>query len=397
MNREDAVRFLTGLPKLAGKASLERIKKVLNDFGNPQESLRVIHIAGTNGKGSTAAMVAQMLLAAGYRVGLFVSPYIHRFEERIQINGQPIDGVSLAALTERILPYGAQLSAFEAITAVGFLYFKESKCDWVVLETGLGGRFDATNTVSQPVLSVLTTIDLDHTELLGDTVAQIAGEKCGIIRTGGCVVSAPHQDPEALAVIRAVCAQCRAQLAVAKPAMIVSEEIGVLRICHGGETYSLAMTAHYQAENAATALCVAEQLGIPTAARRAGLERAVLPGRFEWVQKNVLLDGAHNPNGVAALCKSLRRITHPEQVTVVLGMLPDKNREAALPLLAQVCHKMIVVPVHTARGDDGRALFAMAQNYIKEVSYCTTVQEALLNVQTEIACVCGSLYLLGEI
>lgn len=397
MNWEEAVRFLTTLPKTAGAASLDRIKDVLNRLGNPEAGLRVVHLAGTNGKGSTAAMIAKMLEAAGNRVGLFISPYIYRFEERIQINGKPIDGEALARLTERVAPLCGSLAAFEAVAAVGFLYFQEERCDWVVLETGLGGRFDATNTVPHPVLSVLTHIDLDHTELLGDTVTEIAREKCGIIRQNGCVVSAPHQSAEALAVIEKTCREQGAALHIAPPVTILEEGVGVLRIRQEGEEYDLAMTAHYQAENAAMALCAAACLNLPVSARREGLRRAVQPGRFEWVQKNLLLDGAHNPNGIAALCESLKRITRPEQVTVVLGMLPDKEREAVLPLLSEVCRRLIIVPVHTLRGDDGRELFALAQGYHPEVSYCETVKDAVAQADSEVVCVCGSLYLLGEV
>lgn len=397
MTYNEAVSFLTSLPRMAGAPGLERISAVLERLGNPQNSLRVIHIGGTNGKGSTAAMVAGMLEACGKKVGMFVSPYIHSFSERIQINGKPIAENALVRLTERLLPYKDRLTAFEAVTAVGFCYFKEEKCDWVVLEVGLGGRFDATNTVAKPVLSVLTHIDLDHTELLGKTVQKIAYEKCGIIRPNGRVVTTPQQHPEALAVIRDVCAEKEATLHVAKAVTIEKESRGCLEIRQREEVYALGMTAHYQAENAATALCVAECLGIPQEARHRGLLKAVMPGRFEWRNEHLVLDGAHNPNGIIALCSCLQRVTLPEEVCVVLGMLPDKEQEVALPFLRRICRQIIIVPVHNARGDSGRELYRMVKRYFPKAEYCSDVKTAIAQSERDVTVVCGSLYLIGEI
>ena len=228
MTGEEAVLELTGLPKTVGAPTLERIKRILDELGNPQEVPKVIHIAGTNGKGSVAAMISEMLRADGHKVGTFISPYIHSFYERIQINGRPIPAETLARLWERVRPLAADGVAFEAVTAVGFLYFAEENCDYLVLETGLGGRFDATNTVKNPLLSVLTHIDLDHTELLGDTVEKIAAEKCGILRAGGRAVTTPHQNPDALEVIREHCRRLKTDLQIAAPAEILREERGVL-------------------------------------------------------------------------------------------------------------------------------------------------------------------------
>ncbi len=397
MTYDEAVSFLTTLPRMAGTPTLERMSAVMEELGNPQDSLKFIHIAGTNGKGSTAVMIAKMLEAAGHRVGMFTSPYIHSFTERIQINGAPIDEKTLVRLTHKLIPYQDRLTAFEAVTAVGFCYFKEEKCDWVVLEVGLGGRFDATNIIKNPVLSVLTHIDLDHTELLGNSVTKVAQEKCGIIRPEGVVVTTPQQHPEALGVIRKVCAQKRAQLRIAKAVTVESEYRGRLEIRQGDEVYALGMTAHYQAENAATALCVAECLGLSQEARHRGLLKAALPGRFQWKNDHLLLDGAHNPNGIIALCSCLQRITLPEEVCIVLGMLPDKNREEALPFLGRVSNKILVVPVHNARGDNGKSLFRAVKKLRTEAAWYPDVKTAIEHADREVVVVCGSLYLLGEV
>ena len=396
MTGEEAVSELTGLPKTVGAPTLERIKRILDELGNPQEVPKVIHIAGTNGKGSVAAMVSEMLRADGHKVGTFISPYIHSFYERIQINGRPIPAETLARLWERVRPLATGAVAFEAVTAVGFLYFAEENCDYLVLETGLGGRFDATNTVKNPLLSVLTHIDLDHTELLGDTVEKIAAEKCGILRAGGRAVTTPHQNPDALEVIREHCRRLKVDLQIAAPAEILREERGVLELEWCGTVYSLGMTARYQAENAATALCAGQRLGVSAAAMERGLRLARQPGRFEWVNERLVLDGAHNPNGIAALCESLGRVTKPDEVCVVLGMLPDKERMSALPMLSRVAEELIVVPVHTPRGDDGRPLYEEGKKYFKKVSYCESAKEAVAMTDKTV-CVCGSLYLLSEV
>lgn len=398
MEYTEAIKLLTGLPRTAGAPGLERISYVLEQLGDPQEQLRVIHLAGTNGKGSTAMMIAKMLETEGHRVGLFISPYIREFTERIQINGKSISPRDLVRLTEKILPYIGQLTAFEAVTAIGFCYFLEQKCDWVVLETGLGGRFDATNTVTAPVLSVLTHMDLDHTELLGDTIAHIAREKCGIIRPRGRVITTPQQHPAALSVIREVCVQQAAQLTIARAVRVFREDRGVLEIEQDGVVYDLAMTAHYQTENAATALSVAACLGLSTAARQKGLSTAVQPGRFEWRNEHLVLDGAHNRNGIAALCETLRRTIDPEELCVVLGMLPDKEREEVLPIIRPVCSRLIIVPVGGARGDDGRAFYEAAkQKYPDMVDYQPDVKSAIAKAKRDVVCVCGSLYLMGEV
>lgn len=397
MTYQEAVSFLTSLPRTAGAPTLERMRRLMEALGNPQDSLKFIHIAGTNGKGSTAAMIAKMLEVGGNRVGLFVSPYIYSFTERIQINGRPIPESALARLTQKLLPYRDGLTAFEAVTALGFCYFLQEQCDWVVLEVGLGGRFDATNIIKDPAMSVLTHIDLDHTELLGNSVEKVAMEKCGIIRPEGTVVTTPQQHPEALKVIRRVCSEKRAALRIARAVTIENEYRGKLEIRQGERVYALGMTAHYQAENAATALCVAECLGLSQEARRLGLLRAVMPGRFEWRTPHLLLDGAHNPNGLLALYNCLMRITLPEEVCLILGMLPDKNREAALPFLRRVSDKIIVVPVHNARGDNGKALLRSVKKYWADATLAPDVKTAIAQADRDVAVVCGSLYLLGEI
>ncbi len=397
MTGESAVLELTNLPKTVGAPTLERMVRILDALGNPQEGPGVIHIAGTNGKGSVAAMIAEMLRADGYKVGMFISPYIHSFYERIQVDGKPIPAEVLARLWERVRPLAPDAVAFEAVTAIGFLYFAEEACDYVVLETGLGGRFDATNTVKKPLLSVLTHIDLDHTEILGERIEQIAAEKCGILRKNGVAVTTPCQNPDALKVIQEHCDALDVALQIAPSAVVLREERGVLELEWEGSVYSLGMTAYYQAENAATALCAGSLLGISPDAKEQGLRLARQPGRFEWVTPGLVLDGAHNPNGIKGLCESLRRVTRPREVCVVLGMLPDKERLSALPLLAEVAEELIVVPVHTPRGDDGRPLFEEAQQYFPKVSYCDYAKKAISMTDKPVVCVCGSLYLLGEV
>ena len=203
MNYNEALSYIHSLQVFGSVPGLERISELLNLLGNPQDDLKFIHVAGTNGKGSVSTMLSEIHRAAGGRVGLYTSPYVVDFRERIQLDGEYIEKEELARLTELVKSTGVHVTEFEFITALAFLYFKEKKCDIVVLEVGLGGRFDATNVIKAPLCSVITRIDLDHTDYLGDTVEKVAAEKCGIIKDGAPTVTYPDQPSGALGVIKA--------------------------------------------------------------------------------------------------------------------------------------------------------------------------------------------------
>ena len=214
MNCNEAIEYIHSLEKFGIKPGMERIRALCDKLGNPQKNLRVIHVAGTNGKGSTSTMISNILCKNGFNTGLFISPYVTDFRERIQYNGNMIEKAELAQCVEKVKAATDELSIegihpteFEAITATAFLYFEEKKCDFVVLEVGLGGRLDSTNVIDTPCVSVITSISLDHTAILGDTIEAIASEKCGIIKCGAETVAYPFQNEKAMEIIKNTCAE----------------------------------------------------------------------------------------------------------------------------------------------------------------------------------------------
>ena len=313
-----AVEYIHSLGRFSGRPGLHRIRALCKALGDPQDRLRFVHLAGTNGKGSTATMIASALQAAGLRTGLYTSPYLVQFYERIRIDGSMISSDDLAHFSERVavacesltLPEGETIGEFEFTTAVAFLYFVEQGCDIVVLETGLGGRCDATNVIRSPEVCVITPISLDHMAVLGDTVAEIAGEKAGIIKPGADVVCANGQEEDALAVLRHVTASQGAVWHESADTLRVlrCDLNGSAFVCDG-QGYTIAMPGRHQLQNASTALRTLDALrlrgwDIPIEAAVRGLARARIAGRLERVVDAplVLLDGAHNAAGKCAVC-----------------------------------------------------------------------------------------------
>ena len=295
MTENQALDYILALPKLTYPLGNGQLKELLSVLGNPQSSLKFIHIAGTNGKGSAAAMLGSILTEAGYKTGVFTSPYIISFNERIRIGKENISGTPLAYFTtlvsDTMNKHNIRLSQFAFILAVALLYYKEENCDAVVLEVGLGGRLDATNIIDESLVSVIMSISLDHTELLGNTVAEIAREKCGIIKPNGNVV-AYRSAPEAMAVIESCCKEQNATLFVAGESTPTASGF----IANNTEYY-LSLKGDYQAGNAATVLEAVKVLRlkgfeISESALRAGFENCSHRARFEKVRENIIVDGA---------------------------------------------------------------------------------------------------------
>ena len=339
-------------PKERTAANLERMRRLCELGGSPQRELRFVHVAGTNGKGSVCTMLSSILTHAGYRTGLYTSPFIYRFNERIKIDGADITDSELAELANWAREAAGRFEAegwgppleFELITLMAFEHFRRAGCDVIVLETGLGGRLDPTNVIENPLLCVLTVIDLDHTQLLGDTVAQIAAEKCGIIKPNRPVVSYPLQAPEAVSVIAASCAGNGSPLLVPGAADAQSITLGAdyNEFIYQGQTYRTSLLGRHQVYNAVTAVCAAECLrdicGLPVAdgAIHEGLQTAYIPARFERMSRSpeIVFDGAHNKNGVLSLADTLKRLRAAEpdrRITLICGMMRDKRPETALP------------------------------------------------------------------
>ncbi len=344
MNYNETLEFIHSLGNFGLPAGLKRIKKVLSVLGDPQEKLKAIHIAGTNGKGSVSAMLTSVFKTAGYKTGLFISPYIIDFRERIQINGEFITETDLCYYCEKVKETGIALTEFEFITALAFLYFAEQNIDILICETGLGGRLDATNTLDNLASAVITKIGLDHTAILGDTIEKITHEKCGILRD--CpVVTSPNQEVEALNVIQSY--TDRLTVPDLKECEILKSDITGNTFIYKGERFEISLAGCYQVENALTAIETVKNSGynIPYNILYKGLKNTFFPARMEVISKNpiIVLDGAHNPDGAAVLAKEMKKYTG--KITAVLGVMKDKNYKDVLNITLPYCKNAVAVTV----------------------------------------------------
>lgn len=404
----EALEFIHSRPRFAATHGLDRIKRITSFCGNPQQGMRFIHIAGTNGKGSVAAAVSNMLFYAGFQVACYTSPYILDFRERFCINGESVSEQAIANAVGQIKPIidkmdrdGEFANEFEINTAIAFLMFKAAKCDYAVLEVGLGGRYDATNVIDAPELAVITHIDLDHTEILGDTVSKIAAEKCGIIKSGCKVIAYPEQYPDAMQVIRDICIKQGCELII--PEIPDGEcTLKGSEFMWDGERYSVSQIGSHQIKNAVTALCAVKALGIDTAdsAVKLGLHRAGLCARQELISNNplVILDGAHNPDGLTALADTLSKLG--KKPTAVMGMLADKDVERSVSIIAPYFDRIYTVAVNSPRTLSATELAEFAGKYCKHTvpsdSVDTALKSAFCHAQDGII-ICGSLYLASDI
>ena len=353
MNYQESEAFIHSFHRFTKEPGLNGIRTLLSLLGEPQKKLRFIHIAGTNGKGSTTVMCASILREAGYRTGMFVSPYVLTFRERIQVDGQMIPEEEIAKLCEKIqlavekmTQSGIAPAEFEVVTALGMLWFAKQNCDVVCLEVGLGGRLDATNVIDQSLVSVICAIGYDHTQILGDTLQKIAFEKCGILKPGGICVSYPQQDPEALAEIMAQCAQKENCLIIpnAKSVEICTESILGSRFYYHGLTFELPLAGRHQIYNFLTAFSAIEAVklqGFAISDKNItdGIAKVVFPARMEQisVEPLVILDGAHNLQGCEALAKAMPLT--PKKKVVIMGMLRPglrRKRKCFLPFRLKI-------------------------------------------------------------
>ena len=402
MNYKEALLYIHSIPKFRRPLGNAQLEKLLGALGNPQEKLKCIHIAGTNGKGSCAAMTALILSNAGYRTGMYTSPFIVRFNERIQVNGAEISDDELAEYTERVKTAMEQneafVSEFAFITAVSFLYFAEKGCDIVVLEAGMGGRLDATNVISSSVVSVLMSIGLDHTQYLGETIEEITLEKCGIIKNNGTVVSYPNGAINDIIVSE--CERRGAELTFAKAPLLCDG--GFL---YRGKQYYLSLKGGYQPYNASVVLEIVGALRrkgyeISENAVESGLAKAQWQARFEYVRKNVIIDGAHNPDGIAALKKSLTALG--KDIVLVVAMMADKNYKECIRSISEIAKCIVATELDNPRALKAAQIGAALEKTGTAHKVVADIGEALeeavrLAGEDGIVCVCGSLYLAGEV
>lgn len=383
MDYNETLKYINNTPKFSKILGNDDLKKLLFSLGNPQDRLSFIHIAGTNGKGSVCTMTASILMSAGYKTGLFTSPFVEIFNERIQINGENIPDSTLSRIATRVKneidALSVEISVFAQITAMAFLYFAEENCDYVVLETGLGGRLDATNVISCKKVCAITKIGLDHTAILGDTIEQIAREKCGIIKPGTKVVTCENQETEAMSVIKTACEKAGVPLFVATS--------------YGG---TLGMLGDYQKSNASVAEKIAQILGIPQNHIENGLSSAKWIARFEFLRDNLVVDGGHNPDGINALISSLKALG--KNVIFVVAMMEDKGISAVSEKISAFAKHTIVTQVNMPRCMSAEKLLAYFPGGEMEKDSIVAVKKAIsLCGEEDIVCVCGSLYLAGEI
>lgn len=388
MNYREALAWLYAAQTFGIKLGLDNTRRLLAVAGDPQARLKFLHVAGTNGKGSTCAMMDSILRAAGYRSGLYTSPHLIDFRERIRLDGVMIseDAVAegLTLLRDAAETWDHAPTFFELATVLAAWWFAHERADYVVWETGMGGRLDATNAVT-PLVTVLTPIGMDHQGWLGDTLAQIAGEKAGIIKSGVPAVSAP-QSAEALLVLEA---QARE---MAAPIVFVAEP-------WSGEAPGLA--GSHQRWNAALACVALRAAGIEAdaSAEAEGLRRVVWPGRFQRVADNLIIDGAHNPEAVETLVATWREGWGAAKALLVFAALRDKDAAHLLRMLRSIADEVWLVPVNNARGMAPAELRPLAEaagfTRIHEAGVSQSLTEARASACPVL--VAGSLFLAGEV
>ena len=410
MNYEESLEYIHSRNKFGIKLGLDATANLLDKIGNPHHKLKFIHIAGTNGKGSTTSYIHDILMSKGLKVGKFISPFVHSFTERIQINNQEISKEHLAECTtivkKAIDKYNLTPTEFEVVTAIGFLYFEREKCDIVTLEVGMGGRFDATNVIPPPLICVITSISIDHTEYLGNNLKDIAFEKCGIIKTGSKAISYTDNPDEATDVIIKTTSERHVPLTIPdkKNICILNQGIECTDFKYKGETYHINMLGKHQVYNAVSAIETAKSLDIEEEFIKKGLELTKFRGRLEIISKNPLIvaDGAHNLSGVVALYDSLKLYFGDKKIIVVMAMLKDKEYEKCIKTLAPVIDTFIATQANNPRKATAKELAETASKYIKDVKYNDDINEAISMSKkcydkNSVICVCGSLYMLGDV
>lgn len=413
MNYEDSVKYIHSLLKFGMNLGLERISALLNELGNPQEKLEFVHVAGTNGKGTTSTMLSSILCAAGKKTGLFTSPYVFDFCERIQINNKNIPHNDLSLVVEKVKNACDRLSAkgtepteFEAITAAAMLYFYEQKCDAVVLEVGLGGRYDSTNIIPCPKAAVITSISLDHIKILGDTVEKIAAEKCGIIKNGGTVITTSEQNEKALSVIKDTVKEKNGRLLIGdvSAAEILSEDIFGTEISYNGLTVKIPLVGRHQVENTVGVITAARALGISDEFIKKGIESTVIHARMEIISRSpvIMLDGGHNPECAAALENVLVRFAGDKSITVLIGMMADKDTKDYLAAILPHCKTAVFTKPSNPRAEDENVLMREGECFCRDVVSVKDPKDAYKKAESlvkngDMLLVCGSFYLLSDI
>jgi dihydrofolate synthase/folylpolyglutamate synthase len=426
MNYQEALKYILGftdyekLPAssyLAANFDLRRVEELLHRLDDPHLGPRTVHVAGTKGKGSTSAMIASALTAAGHRTGLYTSPHLHTFRERIRIDGEMISEDEFASIVDGIRPHAeatntetnyGKLTTFEVLTSAAFVYFKKRNVDFLVLETGLGGRLDATN-VAKPEVCIITPISMDHTEILGETVAEIAREKAGIIKPGATVISAP-QNPNAATVIKETVARLRNQLIKVGGELtwhilnwnLNGQEFEVATRA-GDRKFKTPLLGKHQVENAAMAVAALDALGIDYESIFRGLANVRWPGRLEILRQEplILVDGAHNADSARRLREAIEEYTRYDDMILVIGASSDKDIDGMLLELMPLANKIIATKSMHPRALPVNTLLNEIEKLDRQAAYYSSVSsalgQALLNAWPhDLICVTGSMFVVAE-
>ena len=419
----DAITKIHEFEKFGSILGLERMTSLMHELGDPQDELKCIHVAGTNGKGSVCKYIYEILEAQGYRTGLYTSPYLEVFNERIELDHSFISDEDLQIYTDRVLEKVNVLTSrgedspteFEVITAVAFLYFKEKNADFVVLEVGLGGIGDSTNIIKDPLVSVITSISFDHTDRLGNTLSEIAGNKAGIIKKG-CPVVTSTKAEEALEVIRERAVECGSELYETRDikAEIVNESLSgtSFDVTLGAKYFGLeiSMPGEHQIENAVCALKTTEvlrddrEIEISIDAVYAGLKKAIQIGRFEIMSHDplVIIDGAHNPDGARTLRESCEKLLGGRKLLMLTGMLRDKDTGKIISEFRKISDDFIATEPDNPRklsADELKELIEKQGGRAESFAYRNDALERAFELRDEYdGIICGgSLYLIGKL
>lgn len=408
----DCLNSMYGLRRFGIKLGLATIRSILCALGNPQNNYSCIHVAGTNGKGSVASSLSAILQKAGFKVGLFTSPHLVTFNERIRINNRPISNKNVVEsynAVNQVHKGFREPTFFEFSTAMALYEFSKEKVDWAVIETGMGGRLDATNII-KPEISIVTNISLEHKKYLGNTIEEIAGEKGGIIKRGKSVITGAKQK-SAINTLKNIAAKKRA------PFYLFGDNFKIKKNKNGTFSYiginnvwpdmQTNLPGDHQIENAALVLAACELLGnkinLPEKHIRAGLKQTNWPGRLEIVLSSpcVILDGAHNLNAAQALHKFLSKEYRGRKITIITGMLDDKPYQAMLKSMLSVSNRAILTKPQIDRALEPETLYAVSKNLVKDIKIIPEVKEAINYAlktasATEVICITGSLYVVGE-
>lgn len=426
MTFEETLDYIYTRKKFAESSSLERIEALLFALSNVHKKLRFVHVLGTNGKGSVSAMISSCLSSAGYKTGLFTSPFVVDFRERIQIDGSYIEKADFCRIAETVkekseaLPERLRPTFFEFVLACALLYFYENNCDVVVLEAGIGGKTDSTNIIPPPLVTVFTSISLDHTEVLGKTIEKIAESKAGAIKKGSVVVSFPFenggfdfspQSKSAKNVLTRAAAEngCKIVFPNMAEVALLNESIFETGFAFENTEFSIRLSGEHQLGNAACALCALKELerlcfALGKEPLQSGMHAAFLPARAEVIKKQPLtiIDGGHNEGAAKTLQRLILRHLKEKKITLLAAYMKDKDYKTALSILAPECENVVLTLANEKRGEDPKVLKNTAEKFCKNV-FCESDNKKAFEKATSLSkeggvlIVAGSFYLAAEI